>query len=101
MKGTNSVAERSVFLDNAKGILILLVVFGHLIEQAALQNGLSRAFYGAIYLFHIPAFAMLSGITTRPNWNHQKLAQDSRKLLFAVAGLSDPVWRFPLSLCAP
>lgn len=42
--------------DKAKGILIFLVVFGHLLEQiSGWGMGFSRAGLTAIYSFHMPA----------------------------------------------
>lgn len=55
--------ERSLFWDNYKGILILLVVFGHCIYSYALnlEESLAHEIYMLIYSFHMPAFIMCSG----------------------------------------
>lgn len=51
--------ERNHRLDNFKGLLIFLVVFGHLLELFA---GDSRKFlYVLIYTFHMPSFAFATG----------------------------------------
>lgn len=52
--GHQQSAERSVTIDIAKGICILLVVFGHINYTPELQ-----AF---IYTFHMPFFFLLSGM---------------------------------------
>lgn len=53
-------AERIYFWDNAKGILIFLVVFGHfLLPYRSIP--LVRIVFDLIYLFHMPAFAFVSG----------------------------------------
>ena len=53
-------------IDNAKGVLILLVVLGHYLEAI---NGWGdrylSLFLTAIYMFHMPAFIFLVGMTTK------------------------------------
>lgn len=65
----HSVTERTRLrltdLDRAKGIAILLVVFGHLVPQ---EDPAGVTWYDplriAIYLFHMPFFMYLSGYVT-------------------------------------
>lgn len=53
-------------LDSAKGILIGLVVLGHLLEAtSAWHADLIRLPLTMIYMFHMPAFVFLSGITAK------------------------------------
>lgn len=53
-------------LDTAKGILIILVVLGHVLEAVASWDARStRLPLTAIYLFHMPAFVFLAGITAK------------------------------------
>jgi fucose 4-O-acetylase-like acetyltransferase len=52
---------RQFRLDNAKFVLIILVVAGHLLEQVKGGSPAMEAIYRFLYLFHIPAFAYLSG----------------------------------------
>jgi len=55
------IKQRNYKIDNAKFILITLVVFGHLLEKMSaisLLNGL----YRFIYVFHMPLFVFLSGL---------------------------------------
>lgn len=49
--------ERIEYFDTAKGILILLVVLGHVFETGPVNQ--------YIYSFHMPAFFMISGILLR------------------------------------
>lgn len=49
--------ERIHYFDTAKGILILLVVLGHVFETGPVNQ--------YIYSFHMPAFFMISGILIR------------------------------------
>lgn len=57
--------QRLTDLDRAKGIAILLVVFGHLVPQ---EDPVGLTWYDplrvAIYLFHMPFFMYLSGYVT-------------------------------------
>lgn len=52
-------------LDRAKGLAIILVVFGHLVAR---EDPAGVAWYGplrmAVYLFHMPFFLYLSGFVT-------------------------------------
>lgn len=56
------VKERNLKLDNAKGILITLVVIGHmLLPIQGTTRGVTNFFY-MIYAFHMPAFVFISGL---------------------------------------
>jgi fucose 4-O-acetylase-like acetyltransferase len=57
-----SATNRILTLDIAKGIGILLVVLGH---NPVFREG-AHSLYEAIYLFHMPLFFFLSGVTFRP-----------------------------------
>lgn len=50
---------RLPYWDNLKGVLILLVVFGHMLQM--LPGGSESAVYKLIYLFHMPMFVFCSG----------------------------------------
>ncbi|WP_325438079.1 acyltransferase family protein [Pseudomonas nitroreducens] len=57
---------RDARLDNAKGVLIILVVLGHLLESVqGWGNETLRAFLTLIYVFHMPAFVFLAGMTAK------------------------------------
>ncbi len=56
-----SKISRSSYWDNIKGLLILLVVFGHLIAELQGRSGSIDATVNYIYLFHMPAFVFVSG----------------------------------------
>ena len=53
-------------IDNFKGILIYLVVLGHLLEISG-TGTLGNITYKAIYSFHMPAFMFLMGMVRKPN----------------------------------
>ena len=52
--------KRVKFWDNIKGILIVLVVFGHFLYEFR-SNLTLELVTKVIYLFHMPAFVFLSG----------------------------------------
>lgn len=52
--------EREYTFDNLRGVLIFLVVFGHLLEISIPFNG-STFVYRIIYSFHMPLFMFISG----------------------------------------
>lgn len=57
-------SDRNYFFDNAKFILILLVVIGHAIQIIA-NNHVIFFIYKFIYLFHMPAFIFIAGYFTK------------------------------------
>lgn len=52
--------KRLEYIDYAKGIAILLVVIGHLL-QYNLSGTSSKGLFDMIYSFHMPLFMFLSG----------------------------------------
>ena len=58
---------RNSFFDNAKFVLIFLVVFGHFIEPMIKDNYLAKYLYLLIYYFHMPAFIFISGYFSSSN----------------------------------
>lgn len=57
-------AGRDALLDNAKFLLIVLVVVGHAIVPTA-QTRIAEAVYFWVYLFHMPAFVLISGYLSK------------------------------------
>lgn len=67
MAGTTAPAARDTWVDLAKGIGILLVVYGHVARglynaHIPMDEGLYQAVDAAIYSFHMPLFFFLSGL---------------------------------------
>ncbi|AEI64384.1 acyltransferase family protein [Corallococcus macrosporus] len=60
-----TTAGRIPLFENVRGILIILVVMGHAMEPLLGREPLVKALYSGLYLFHIPAFAFLSGHLSR------------------------------------
>lgn len=75
------VRVRNPYLDNAKAILITLVVIGHPLNSVSAYLG--GALETWIYAFHMPAFVMISGYLSRSFRNDPK--QISRLLTSLLA----------------
>lgn len=56
---------RDPLIDNARFLLIVLVVVGHLVRPAIEGPGPLRALYIVIYTFHMPMFVLLSGFLSK------------------------------------
>ena len=54
-------AERDSYFDNAKLLLMILVVLAHGMEITGSTGGVAAAVYRLIYLFHMPAFIFITG----------------------------------------
>ena len=52
-------------IDTLKGILIVLVVLGHVITAIDNENIFNHAVMGLIYVFHMPLFILISGYLTK------------------------------------
>jgi fucose 4-O-acetylase-like acetyltransferase len=75
--------ERYPVLDHARFVLITLVVVGHLLEQLVDSGPFAAALYRWIYLFHMPAFVLVSGALSKSNLTR-------RRVLALVTGLLLP-----------
>lgn len=53
--------SRDSYFDNAKFLLIFLVVFGHILRSFINDNEFMLYLYKFIYTFHMPAFILVSG----------------------------------------
>lgn len=63
------IKER-LFFDNARAILILLVVFGHMLQPYTSGDKYLSALYLVIYSFHMPTFLFISGYFAKILINH-------------------------------
>lgn len=73
---------RDPYLDNARGILIMLVVVGHTLECFEGTSGvLGDSIRTWIYSFHMPAFVAISGYLSRSYRNEPRQV---RRLLTAM-----------------
>jgi fucose 4-O-acetylase-like acetyltransferase len=60
-----SAKPRVPFWDNARFVSILLVVMGHSVQKLSGDSDPAKVLYLAIYAFHMPAFAIISGYFSR------------------------------------
>jgi len=91
---------RDPWLDNARFILIALVVFGHMLEPLADAHPWLQTCYRFVYAFHMPAFAFLSGAVSRDTIDVRAMHSIAFRLLwpylafqglYALAALL-PLW---------
>ena len=52
-------------IDTLKGLLIILVILGHIIIATDNANTVNHALMGLIYVFHMPLFILISGYLTK------------------------------------
>ncbi len=67
-----TMAKRDSFFDALKGVLIFLVVLGHMLELNKATSDTSVVLWDFIYLFHMPLFIFVSGYFSK-NINFEKL----------------------------
>jgi fucose 4-O-acetylase-like acetyltransferase len=77
----STTSKRSKYFDNAKFVLIFLVVFGHLISPLKEQDGILFTLYTVIFLFHMPAFIFISGYFAKGFRNKGYLLKSFKKIL--------------------
>lgn len=73
--------NRMPFFDNARVILIFLVVFGHMIQPFASDSQLINSIYAFIYIFHMPMFIMLAGFFAKGIGEPKYILNLAKKLL--------------------
>lgn len=76
-----SSLERNPYFDNAKLVLIFLVVFGHMIQPFIDGSSGINTLYIWIYTFHMPAFIFLAGFYAKGSGNRIYIAKLAKKLL--------------------
>lgn len=73
--------ERNAYFDNAKLILIFLVVFGHMIQPFKGDSAFTGTLYTWMYTFHMPAFILISGFFAKGSGNIDYIIKLGKKLL--------------------
>ncbi|MEU5562708.1 acyltransferase family protein [Micromonospora musae] len=74
-------AGRHPYIDNVKGLLIVLVVLGHMVRPTVGSSPGGWSIYTLIYLCHMPAFVMLSGMLSATELTGRRAASLVRDLL--------------------
>lgn len=70
---------RDPYLDIVKGMLILFVVFGHMLESG--YGAMGNTLYHFIYSFHMPLFIFISGYLTKSVQSPKDFFLRNNKLL--------------------
>ncbi|MFZ6676195.1 acyltransferase family protein [Undibacterium sp. Xuan67W] len=70
-----SSQSRNLRIDNIKAVLIFLVVFGHLIELHITGDHFLRSVWIFIYSFHMPMFALVSGMLSKASLDDKQSNQ--------------------------
>lgn len=91
----NRSSERSYLIDNLKGFLIFLVVFGHSLEPYKEQHMILRTIYIFIYLFHMPAFVFISGYLSK---NLNKSRETALKNFLIPYIIFNTIWHIIVSI---
>lgn len=73
--------KRNAYYDNAKVILIFLVVFGHMIQPFIDGSRELNTLYMWIYTFHMPAFIFLSGFFAKGSGTKEYIVNLAKRLL--------------------
>ncbi|MBF2685556.1 acyltransferase family protein [Listeria welshimeri] len=73
--------KRESYFDNAKFILIFLVVFGHFLQTFIAEYASVRILYIYIYTFHMPAFILISGFFAKSFGKPGYLKKMMKKLI--------------------
>ncbi|HBM4073444.1 TPA: acyltransferase family protein [Listeria innocua] len=73
--------KRESYFDNAKFILIFLVVFGHFLQTFIAEYAGVRVLYIYIYTFHMPAFILISGFFAKSFGKPGYLKKTMKKLI--------------------
>lgn len=73
--------KRDHYFDNAKFILIFLVVFGHLLQSYIHSDSLIANLYILIYTFHMPAFILIAGYFAKGFFEKGYIGKVFKKLI--------------------
>ncbi|MCH1626358.1 acyltransferase family protein [Ferdinandcohnia quinoae] len=73
--------KRDFYFDNAKFILICLVVFGHFIQPFIHDHKLISTIYQFVYSFHMPAFILIAGYFAKGIKEDGYIMKITKKLL--------------------
>ncbi len=88
--------RRLILLDNLRGVLVILVVLGHVLERFLTPK--LQPLYFAIYSFHVPALAFLSGLCFRRGKPHVWKRLVLPYLLFQMLYRWEAAWEQGLSV---
>lgn len=90
MSGAAVSSTRIALWDNARFVIIVLVVIGHAVSTVRDQSALSYGIYTFIFLFHMPAMIALSGYFSHAD-ARPKVVRSTLQLL-AVWLIWEGIW---------
>lgn len=73
--------KRTAYFDNAKLLLIFLVVFGHMIQPFTMESNGVNTLYLWVYTYSMPAFIFLAGFFAKGSGDKKYMINLARKLL--------------------
>ncbi len=73
--------KRFYLLDNLKFFLVILVIFGHILRPFIADNDFIKAMYLMIYAFHMPLFALISGMFAKTEITYKEIRKYAETLL--------------------
>jgi fucose 4-O-acetylase-like acetyltransferase len=79
--------DRQRWIDELRGVAIILVIVGHVIGgvDVSIGGGETNAIREALYAFHMPLFFMISGLVTKANdTNWKSIREELKKILVAL-----------------
>lgn len=82
--------ERLAYFDNVKGVLIALVVIGHLLEPCAKLGAEALAGFKVldfIYMFHMPLFIFVTGLFSKSVFKQGRFRAEVPLFYFAICFL--------------
>ena len=93
--------KRDISLDNAKGLLIILVVFAHTIESITTTTTYVSAIHAIIYSFHMPAFIFISGYLSKNDERAYKNSVSSCLIPFMVLNIAYSFFKGNINFLMP
>jgi fucose 4-O-acetylase-like acetyltransferase len=91
MLSTAPSANRIALWDNARLVLMVLVIFGHSIEGIRAEGSAATAVYDVVYAFHMPAFLLISGWFASAGRFDRRALRGTAKLLITWL-LAEAAW---------
>lgn len=99
-KFEGKIGERIAYIDELKGLAIILVVLGHIVDG----EEAFRSLYQFIYSFHMPLFMFLAGCTTFISYQRSEMS-NIKFIWKRFANIMIPyfAWAFlyPIIFCRP
>ncbi len=80
-KDGEDMKQRDYYFDNAKFILIFLVVFGHIIRSYIESDPFILSLYKTIYTFHMPGFILVAGFFAKGFYKKGYIQKLAKKLI--------------------